>query len=503
MLDTKILVVIGANGAGKKLFWQRFIGEICGQAKRISGIHALFISDDESKLSASNEFARLQSMIKERLFMPRISEYEKLILQLQSEEFEAAVNFKEACKTNNEVDPPITKIDIIQAIWEKMFPHNRLIRKSGFIELVSTGRDSNSYTAGRMSDSEKLVFYLIGAALCACPNALLVIEEPETLLHNSIKNQLWDEIEAIRPDCTFVYLTHDIDFATSRSDSKRIWIRSYDADHSVWDYELIESNESFPEEVYMEILGSRKPILFIEGTDTDSIDSKLYPFIFPDYLVKPMGGCQKVIETTKAFGQLKDFHTLDSKGIVDRDRRTQGEINYLREQHIYVPDVAEVENLLMIEDVIKTVAKRLMKDPDDVFKQVKENVVRLFQKELDSQVILHAKHQVRKKLETTVDRKITTVEQLTEHVESIRLNIHVEEIYKNIKEEFESYIETENYKSILRVYNQKGMLPQSRLCAICGISNKESYLNLILSILKENKEDAEAIRKAIKHSLGT
>ena len=110
-----------------------------------------------------------------------------------------------------------------------------------------------------MSDSEKLVFYLIGAALCACPNALLVIEEPETLLHNSIKNQLWDEIEAIRPDCTFVYLTHDIDFATSRSDSKRIWIRSYDADHSVWDYELIESNESFPEEVYMEILGSRKP----------------------------------------------------------------------------------------------------------------------------------------------------------------------------------------------------------------------------------------------------
>lgn len=351
-------------------------------------------------------------------------------MQLQSEEFEAAVNFKEACKTNNEVDPPITKIDIIQAIWEKMFPHNRLIRKSGFIELVSTGRDSNSYTAGRMSDSEKLVFYLIGAALCACPNALLVIEEPETLLHNSIKNQLWDEIEAIRPDCTFVYLTHDIDFATSRSDSKRIWIRSYDADHSVWDYELIESNESFPEEVYMEILGSRKPILFIEGTDTNSIDSKLYPFIFPDYLVKPMGGCQKVIETTKAFGQLKDFHTLDSKGIVDRDRRTQGEINYLREQHIYVPDVAEVENLLMIEDVIKTVAKRLMKDPDDVFKQVKENVVRLFQKELDSQVILHAKHQVRKKLETTVDRKITTVEQLTEHVESIRLNIHVEEIYK-------------------------------------------------------------------------
>jgi hypothetical protein len=46
------------------------------------------------------------------------------------------------------------------------------------------------------------------------------------------------------------------------------------------------------------------------------------------------------------------------------------------------------------------------------------------------------------------------------------------------------------------------MLPQSHLCKICGISNKESYLNLVLSILKENKPDAEIIRTAIKESLG-
>ena len=122
---------------------------------------------------------------------------------------------------------------------------------------------------------------------------------------------------------------------------------------------------------------------------------------------------------------------------------------------------------------------------------------------MDSQVILYAKHRVRKKLETTVDRKITTMEQLREHVESIRENVHVEEIYSKIKKDFIQYAETGDYKNILRVYNQKGVLPQSRLCNLCGISNKESYLNLILSILKENKEDAEIIRAAIKESLGT
>lgn len=502
ILDTRLLVVIGANGAGKSSFGRDLLARYADQAQKISGMHGLFINNEDSTETEGNELSRLQSMITERLFMPRLSEYEKLILRLQSEEFEAAVNYKEECKINQDTLPPLTKIDRIQAIWEKMFPHNRLVRKSGFIELVSTSRDGDSYTAGRMSDGEKIVFYLIGTVLCAHPDALLIIEEPELLLHPSIKNILWDEIEMLRPDCTYIYLTHDIEFATSRPDSKRIWIRSYNADARIWDYELIENNESFPEEVYMEILGSRKPILFIEGTDSNSIDSRLYPLIFPDYLVKPMGGCQKVIETTKAFGQLKDFHTLESKGIVDRDRRTQGEIDYLREQHILVPDVAEVENLLLIEAVIKTVANRLMKDPEAVFGQVKENVTRLFVKDLESQVILHAKHRVRKKLETAVDRKISTVEELTEHVESIRENIHVEDIYNGIKDKFIQYADTSDYKNILRVYNQKGILPQSRLCNLCGISNKESYLNLVLSILKENREDAIAIRSSIKDSLG-
>lgn len=503
-LDTKILVVIGANGAGKSSFGRNLCKRYAANSLHLSGMRSLFIDSNENVVQMEdNELARLQSMIAERIFMPRLSEYEKLILRLQTEEFEAAVQYKEACKSTPALPPPLTKIDRIQTVWEKMFPHNRLVRKSGFIELASTGRDCNTYTAGRMSDGEKIVFYLTGAVLCAPANALLVVEEPEILLHASIKNLLWNEIEEMRPDCTYVYLTHDIDFAASRRDSKRIWIRSFNADAQIWDYELIEDNENFPEEVYMEILGSRKPILFIEGTDSNSIDNRLYPLIFPDYLVKPMGGCQKVIETTKAFAQLKNFHTLDSKGIVDRDRRTQGEIDYLRQQHIYVPEVAEVENLLLLEPVIKTVARRLMKNPEKVFGQVKENVIKLFLKDMESQVLLHVRHRVQKKLETALNRKMSTVEELTGHVESIRETVDVNDIYNGIKNKFINYAETADYKNILQVYNQKGVLPQSRLCNLCGISNKESYLHLIISILKEDKEDAEVVRASIKESLGT
>lgn len=501
VISTRTLVVIGTNGVGKSSFGKDLLKRYPEKAQNICGLHALFITTQEDKANA-DDWWQMSTLINERMRLPRITEYEKMILRLQHEEFEVAVNYKEACKTNPSLQPPGTKLDTIQQIWEEMFPHNRLLRKSGFIELTSAYRNSDSYTAGRMSDSEKLVFYLIGAILYASPNALLIIEEPETLLHTSIKNVLWDKIEQIRPDCTFVYLTHDIDFALARRSCKRLWIRSYDADRQLWDYELIENNKSLPEELYMEMLGSRKPILFIEGTDNNSIDNRLYSLVFPDYMVKPMGGCQKVIETTKAFNQLKDFHTLESMGIVDRDRRTEGEIRYLNEQHIFVPNVAEVENLLMLEDVIKSVARRLMKNPDEIFSTVKENVIRLFDKDLEDQVILHAKHLVRKKLEMTLNCKIHSFEELNEQVEEIHERMHVEDIYKELKEEFQQYVNTADYDNILRVYNQKGMLPQSRLCQLCGISTKEHYLDFILSILRENEGDATIIRRAIKGSLG-
>ncbi|MDD4514368.1 DUF4435 domain-containing protein [Massilibacteroides sp.] len=497
---TNTVVIIGANGSGKSSFAKELAKLHPGASERISGVSSLYLSRQESDIPQNN-LAFLQTILSGNS-VSVLSEYEKLIIRLQSEEFAAALKYKEESKQNKNSYPPLTKIDRIQAVWEKMFPHNRLIRTTGFIELASASNLSDHYSAERMSDGERIVFYLIGAILCAGENSLLIIEEPTLLLHESIKNMLWDEIENLRPDCTFVYLTHDIEFASSRTFAKRLWIRSYDAVDRQWDYEFLESNGAFPEEVYLTLLGSRKPILFIEGIEAKSIDSRLYPLVFPDYMVKPMGGCQKVIETTKAFRQLKDFHTLESMGIVDRDRRTKGEVEYLKEQHVMVPDVAEVENLLLLEPIIKVVATKLMVNPDVVFNEVKENIIKSFKKELDEQVLLHAKHRVRKRLETAIDRKISTMEELSNHVFNLQETIDVEELFDKLKRKFSVYIEHKDYKSVLRVYNQKAMIGQSQLCYLLGINNKGSYLNLVISILKENKEPAETIRTAIKQSLG-
>ena len=110
VLDTNVLVVIGANGAGKSSFGRDLLERYSDNSKKISGMHSLFISSEEPVPVEGNELARLQSMIAERIFMPRLSEYEKLILHLQSEEFEAAVNYKEACKLTPDLEPPVQEV---------------------------------------------------------------------------------------------------------------------------------------------------------------------------------------------------------------------------------------------------------------------------------------------------------------------------------------------------------------------------------------------------------
>ena len=503
----KSIVVIGANGAGKSRFGQEIELSYPERSFRMSAESALNIKLNQPSVSGSVSKLYLGRMADRQLMdtsigvSPYITEFEQLLYLLQHEEFESLIALKNKLVANKSARPLKTKLDKTQKVWEELFPHSRL-KREGEKLFVLNADHSGSYNAMEMSQGEKVAFYLIASALYAPEQAIILVEDPEIYLHRSIMNVIWNKIEQLRQDCVFVYMTHDIEFSSSRDDSIRVWVKSFDIVNRSFDYELIGGSDLLPEEIYLELLGSRKPVLFIEGTDYSSIDVKLYPYIFPNYTVKPLGGCTKVIETTKAFNEMKLFHHLDSKGIVDRDRRTQQEIDYLRTRNIYVPDVAEVENLLMLEDVVKTVACRMLQDEASVFDSVKKNVLLLFNKDVESQALLHTRHRIRRELEYMIDRRLSSIEELSEHIDTLTDNIDCCGVYNAICQEFRQYIADENYEAVLRVYNQKGMLPQSRVMQLCGLASKEKYLSFIISVLKENKEDARRIRKAIQKCFG-
>jgi ABC-type lipoprotein export system ATPase subunit len=509
IIDTKSLVIIGANGSGKSRFGADIEIRYQKTTHRVSAQKSLTMPNEvspKSKKTAQNEFLYgynydSQDSTENNKMSNRwgrkpstflLDDYGKLLVLLHTEEYEEALKYKEG-----EISKPTTKLDRIQSIWEEVLPHRKLRKKAGIIEAYPTGNINQIYNASEMSDGERVIFYLIGEVVAAPQNALIIIDEPEIHVHKAVTKHLWDKIELERPDCTFIYLTHDIDFAASRQNSQKIWMKGY-IDKS-WDYEILPDNSPLPEQLYLDILGSRQPVLFIEG-DTGSIDYNLLPAVFTEMNVKPLGSCGKVIDTTKTFNAQNNFHHIKSFGLIDRDRRTDDEINHINNTDIWVAEVAEVENFLLLEDVVKTVATKMMANPDDVFSKVKVNVVAFFKEQLISQVIAHTISRIERIFKTATSQKgIDDFATLDKSLSNFWGNQDFKKIYDELFAEFTQLIDTQDFEGILKVFNNKGLIAKSNVSSLCGLNSKENaYLKYIISTLKLNNESSEKIRKAIK-----
>lgn len=503
------IVVIGANGSGKTRFGTDIETRYNSQTHRISAQKSLTMPKNvspTSKESAEMDFlyghatGGLQHKIGQRWgSSPNthlLNDYQKLMVLLHTEEYEESIKFKEAYTPNQPDDKPITKLDRIQIIWENVLPHRRLIKKAGTIETYPVENPESNYNASEMSDGERIVFYLIGEVLSSPENAIIIIDEPEMHIHNSITKKLWDEIENERPDCTFIYLTHDIDFATSRLDAIRIWAKSFNG--TVWDYEILENDSDLPEQVYLEILGSRKPILFIEG-DSSSVDYKLLQLVFYDYTTKPLGSCQKVFEATKSFNEQSGFHNIESFGLIDRDRRTDDEIEHINNTNIWVASVAEIENFLLLEKVIREVATNMMKDADEVFNQVKSNITAFFNSQKEKQALEHSLSRVERLFKNATDNSaVKTIAEFQSSLTTFWDEFNVHDIYTEVLSEFQQLIDNTDFDGILKVFNNKGMIANSKVVSLCDLNTKnDAYLNYIIGILKQNNDSAERIKQAI------
>jgi hypothetical protein len=511
-VDFDQLVLIGANGSGKTRFGSHIEEKYLINVHRISAQKSLSFPAEVSPKSrerATNEFlygyhydsgtatAQQQLNVKtsyrwgSKISTFLLNDYDKLLVLLHTEEYEESLSFKEG-----HTPKPTTKLDIVQRIWESVLPHRKLLKKAGVIETYPTGQVGNNYNATEMSDGERVIFYLIGEVVCAPENSIIIIDEPEMHIHKSLVKNLFDLIENERQDCSFIYLTHDIDFAFSRQNAVKIWAKSYEGSN-VWDYELLEDESPIPEQLYLEILGSRKPVIFLEG-DNSSIDYELYEQVYFEYTLKPLGSCEKVIHSVKSFNEQNGFHHIESFGIIDRDRRIEDDVIRLNAKSIWVLDVAESENLLLLEEVVKSVAKHMGKYPDDVFNEVKDNLIAFFNSQLEAQILLHFKETIRKKLIEASNFNERTVSNVISEIDSNYSSIDKQQIFDGIKTEFENIVQTNDYNRALRVFNLKNaLIPNSKICELTDVKNKTGYLKLVITLLKRKDSESDVLRKAI------
>jgi ABC-type lipoprotein export system ATPase subunit len=513
-IDSKSFVIIGANGSGKTRFGSDIEQRYKQITHRISAQKSLSMPKEVSPKSrerAEAEFLYghyypdhqgldLKQKINNRwgnkpnTFL--LNDYEKLMVLLHTEEYEESVKFKETYSPGQNTDTPVTKLDRIQSIWEYVLPHRKLIKKAGSIETYPSSNHSENYNASEMSDGERVIFYLIGEVVSAPENSIVVVDEPEMHIHKSITKKLWDKIELERADCTFIYLTHDIDFTISRQDATKIWAKSFNG--SQWDYEVLNGDNELPEQIYFEILGSRKSILFIEGDDS-SIDYKLLQLVFSDFTIKPLGGCEKVFEVTKSFNEQKSFHHIESFGLIDRDRRTDEEISHISSPNIWVAKVAEIENFLLLEPIVKLVAKKMMKNPDEVFAAVKTNVIKFFESQIPKQSVEHTIHKVEKRLNKATDNSaVKEIGELETELSNFWTSLKTSDVYNSYIIQFERLVQGKNYNDILKVFNNKGILANSQVINLCDLNSRnDAYLNYVIGLLKLEDEVSNQIRTSV------
>lgn len=498
--NVKQITVIGANGAGKTRFCQQIIKDCGDRAFIMSALRAIFPETRKNERNGSIDMLFDEADKGSPLFTSEAnSEFEKVLFLLLHDEFLELLNFKAQAFDSDKVKLPVTKLDNVVRRWEEIFPKNKILREGGKL-LFKSESGEDKYNSLRLSDGEKAVLYYLGCVQYACPNAVILIDDPGVFIHRSIMHVLWNAIEQMRPDCTFVYNTHDVDFAASRVDNTGIWVKSFDARKNAWDYEILDLDRGLSEEIYIDLLGSRKPVLFVEGDNTHSIDFKLYQLVFAEYTIKPLGSCNKVIESTRSFNDLAGFHHLDSHGIVDRDRRSEKEVEYLRNKKILVPDVAEVENIMLLPDIVKTVARRRKKDPTEVFYKVSQSIINMFKRECRQQALQHVRHRVKRDVEMHIDKRFSNINALEDHMMDLINEIRPRAMYEQLCRDFHEYIDKNDYLCVLRVFNQKSMLPACNVAGLCGFEKIEKYINYVLYLLKEDGSDAEIIRRAIRRN---
>ena len=312
------------------------------------------------------------------------------------------------------------------------------------------------YNSSEMSDGERVIFYLIGQCLAAPENGIIVIDEPELHLHKSVQAPLWSEIEKSRPDCLFVYLTHDVDFAAAQQGTKRIWVKSFDG--QIWDWEEINADSHLPDELILEVLGSRKPVVFVEG-ENGKYDTAFYREVLPNFLVIPKGSCTQVIQSVKALKANEQLHHLDIYGIIDRDRRVYQEIEKLEEDFIFVLKVAEVENLFCTKEILNIVSNRLGRNAEEDFQTVSDKLFKGLQDELETQVSLRVSSEIKFKL-NNFDDKTKGKDNLLFQFQLLTNSINIETLYDSVLVDFEEVLSTKNYEKLLALYNRKTLCTQ-------------------------------------------
>ena len=502
------VVIVGANGSGKSRLgaWIEKNAENHDIVHRISAQRALNIPEyvlvksleqsrndliwgNEDSKYATNQYKAAHRWQSKPETFPQ-NDYGKVLSNLFARNTERdRTHTKETRQRQEFIPVPDSPIDILIKIWEEVLPHRKIFLEDGKVG-VKYDNYGTEYHGQEMSDGEKVALYLMGQCLCAPSGSILIIDEPEIHLHTSIMQSLWNKLEEAQPNSLFVYITHDLNFASTRVSTTSIWVKEFNG-VSKWLWEQVPEIDEFPESLLLELLGNRRTIIFVEG-EKGGKDHTIYQSIYRSYNVVPRSGCQSVIESVRSLRLNSSFHHVNVFGLIDRDYRTDNEIQALSSDHVHCIDVAEIENILLNEETLRFIAANQHLDPDEVVTRATEMAKDLLQKEIERQASRRTHRAIENNLRKIDAKSLGLVAIKASVVNTIdALNIDV--IYADNLALYTRLATSGTLNEILKYYNNKGLV--LKVCSIFEFG-RNGYEKLVLRML--NSTDREEIISGLR-----
>ena len=337
----------------------------------------------------------------------------------------------------------------LERIWNKIKPEISFEIDPIKI-IVNVKKNDSKYSINGLSDGERCILFYIGNVLLAPENSYIIVDEPETFLNAAIYNELWDLLISERPDCQFIFASHNMDFVQSRTNATYVWCQKFKAPYNL-EYQILPLN------LLTEVSGTKKPILFCEGTKS-SIDYQIYSKLFSEFcFVKPVQGHKQVIQHTKAYNNLQLLHGNTAYGIIDNDWMNESSIQEQKDQNIFVLPFNEVEMMLVDEAVVKS----CLPFDDDKEKQRKfenfqQSIIKSCEEKKDKIISLALKKRVDEFLEgNCIQNNKPSKEDVEEFFKSLVDEFDVSSTVDNITSIVEASIDTSDFSRILKICNLK------------------------------------------------
>ena len=358
-------------------------------------------------------------------------------------------------KSRKEKDLPLTLWDRVERIWNQIFPEI-IFELEPDERVVKVEKNGSKYSINGLSDGERCTLFYIGNVLLAPENSYIIVDEPETFLNAAVYNELWDLLISERPDCQFIFASHNMDFVQSRTNATYVWCKKFEVPYNL-DYQLLDDFQELPLSLLVEVSGTKKPILFCEGTKT-SLDYQIYFKLFSDLcFVKPVQGHKQVIQHTKAYNNLQHSHGNTAYGIIDNDWMNERSIQEQKEQNIFVLPFNEVEMMLVDEAVVKSCLPfDDDKDKQRKYENLQQSIIESCKEKKERIISIALKKRLDEFLEgNCIENNKPSKEDVEEFLKSLVDEFDASSMVDNITSIVEASLDSSDFSAILKICNLK------------------------------------------------